>query len=118
MGCLASAMHAMISKRSIHALLVASGQMPLTFANVAVHDPSVIKVDGTYYIFGSHLAAAKSTDLVDWTGIANGVTAANPLFTDDRRANGHPPAHPSSRPFRERVLDSPRQRGRVRVRHV
>ncbi len=30
-------------------------------ANVSVHDPSVVKVDDTYYIFGSHLAAAKST---------------------------------------------------------
>lgn len=103
----------MISKRNIHALLVASallsgcgggdsgrtggsggtsgggtttppagGQIPLTFANVSVHDPSVIEVDGTYYIFGSHLAAAKSTDLMNWTSIANGVTAANPLFTN------------------------------------
>ena len=25
--------------------------------NVSVHDPSVIKVDDLYYVFGSHLAA-------------------------------------------------------------
>ncbi len=58
------------------------GQTPLTFANVSVHDPSVIKVDGTYYIFGSHLAAARSTDLMNWTSIADGVTATNPLFNN------------------------------------
>lgn len=51
-----------------------------TFANVSVHDPSVIQVDGTYYVFGSHLAAANTTDLMNWTRIADGVTASNPLF--------------------------------------
>jgi arabinan endo-1,5-alpha-L-arabinosidase len=60
----------------------ANGPTGLTFANVSVHDPSVIKVDGTYYIFGSHLAAAKSTDLMNWTRIADGVTATNPLFSN------------------------------------
>jgi len=34
---------------------------------VSVHDPSIIKADGTYYVFGSHLADAKSTDLMKWT---------------------------------------------------
>jgi arabinan endo-1,5-alpha-L-arabinosidase len=42
----------------------------------------VIKVDGTFYVFGSHLAAARSTDLMNWTKIADGVTAANPLFNN------------------------------------
>jgi arabinan endo-1,5-alpha-L-arabinosidase len=54
----------------------------VTFANVSVHDPSVIKVGDTYYVFGSHLAAAKSTDLMNWTKIADGVNAANPLFNN------------------------------------
>ncbi|MCU4676453.1 family 43 glycosylhydrolase [Catenovulum sp. 2E275] len=36
------------------------------FTNVGVHDPSVVKDGNTYYIFGSHLAAAKSTDLMNW----------------------------------------------------
>lgn len=31
-----------------------------------VHDPSIIKADNTYYIFGSHLADAKSTDMINW----------------------------------------------------
>jgi len=54
----------------------------ITFANVSVHDPSVIKVGNEYYIFGSHLAAAKTTDLMNWTLLADGVTNANPLFTN------------------------------------
>ena len=29
-------------------------------AGVSVHDPSVIEVDGTYYIFGSHMSGALS----------------------------------------------------------
>ena len=41
------------------------------FKEVSVHDPSVIRAeDGTYYIFGSHMAAAKSTDLIQWTMIS------------------------------------------------
>lgn len=54
----------------------------ITFAEASVHDPSVIKVDGTFYVFGSHLAAAKSTDLMNWTKIADNVTATNPLFNN------------------------------------
>jgi len=46
-----------------------------------VHDPSIIRVDGTFYVFGSHLAAARSTDLMNWTKLADGVTDTNPLFT-------------------------------------
>lgn len=40
-------------------------------SRVSVHDPSVIKEEesGTYYIFGTHLAAAKSEDLVNWEQI-------------------------------------------------
>ena len=54
----------------------------ITFANVSVHDPSVIKVGSEFYIFGSHLGAAKSTDLMNWTLVADGVTNANSLFTN------------------------------------
>ncbi|TCL54782.1 arabinan endo-1,5-alpha-L-arabinosidase [Kineothrix alysoides] len=52
------------------------------FKNVSVHDPSVVKYDGTYYIFGSHLAAAKSDNLMDWTLIGSGVTKGNPIIPD------------------------------------
>ena len=45
--------------------------MPKFMKNVAVHDPSIIKAeDGMYYIYGSHMAAAKSADLIDWTLIS------------------------------------------------
>ncbi|MRW85996.1 family 43 glycosylhydrolase [Pseudoduganella sp. FT26W] len=54
----------------------------ITFADASVHDPSVIKVDGTFYVFGSHLATARSTDLMNWTKIADNVTATNPLFNN------------------------------------
>ncbi|WP_371866491.1 glycoside hydrolase family 43 protein [Duganella alba] len=54
----------------------------ITFGDASVHDPSVIKVDGTFYVFGSHLAAARSTDLMNWTKIADNVTATNPLFNN------------------------------------
>lgn len=51
------------------------------FGNISVHDPSVIKTnDGTYYVFGSHLSSAKTTDLLRWTRVADGVNDANPLF--------------------------------------
>ena len=46
------------------------------------HRPWFIKVGGEYYVFGSHLAAAKTTDLMNWTMVADGVNNANPLFTN------------------------------------
>lgn len=34
----------------------------------SVHDPSVIRAaDGVFYIYGSHMAAARSTDLMSWS---------------------------------------------------
>ena len=36
----------------------------ITFNDLAVHDPSVIRdQDGTFYVFGSHLAAARSAEI-------------------------------------------------------
>ena len=52
------------------------------FTDASVHDPDVIRADGKFYAFGSHLAAASSPDLMKWTQLANGVTPANPLFDD------------------------------------
>ena len=39
---------------------------------VSVHDPSVVwnPSSKTYYIFGSHRAAAKTTDLMSWTAFS------------------------------------------------
>ncbi|AGB41660.1 beta-xylosidase [Halobacteroides halobius DSM 5150] len=48
--------------------------------SVAVHDPMIIKDKGTYYVFGSHLGAAKSDDLIHWKSISNGFTVDNPII--------------------------------------
>jgi len=52
------------------------------FTNASVHDPSIIKVQNDYYVFGSHLAAAKSKDLMKWELVASGANVTNPLFED------------------------------------
>ncbi|MDE6787747.1 MAG: RICIN domain-containing protein [Ruminococcus sp.] len=56
---------------------------------VGVHDPSIIKLDdNSYYIIGSHLAAARSSDLGNWTFTANSnagtknTTFFNNIYTD------------------------------------
>lgn len=51
------------------------------FQNVSVHDPSIVKDGDTYYVFGSHIEAAKSTDLINWTRFTNGYTTpGNALY--------------------------------------
>lgn len=53
----------------------------IPFRNAAVHDPSVIRTDdGKFYVFGSHLQAARSDDLMNWTLINSGVFDANKLI--------------------------------------
>ncbi|WP_041613531.1 LamG-like jellyroll fold domain-containing protein [Paenibacillus sp. JDR-2] len=47
------------------------------FTNVSVHDPSIVRDGDTYYVFGSHIEAAKSTDLMNWTTFTNGYTTPN-----------------------------------------
>jgi len=51
-------------------------------AKASVHDPSIIKVGDTFYLFGSHMEAASSTNLRQWKSFATGVNASNPLFTN------------------------------------
>ena len=43
--------------------------MAYSLKRVSVHDPSIVwePASQTYYIFGSHRAAAKTTDLMSWT---------------------------------------------------
>src|SRR5262245_46000100 len=54
----------------------------VSLSDQSVHDPSVIGWDdGSYYVFGTHLAAARSTDLMNWQYIANGVDPSNPLYS-------------------------------------
>lgn len=57
----------------------------MDLASAAVHDPSIIRDGDTYYIFGSHLSAAKSKDLNNWemmTSIKNSYSVNNPVYTD------------------------------------
>lgn len=54
---------------------------PISFDNASVHDPSVIRLDsGEYYVFGSHLAAARSDDLVNWYSVAGDGVEDSPFF--------------------------------------
>lgn len=56
-------------------LLGCAAALPASAANysrASVHDPSIVKLqDGSYYIIGSHLGAARSNDLGNWTSAAN-----------------------------------------------
>ncbi len=55
---------------------------PPSFRNVSVHDPSVIRAGAYHYVFGSHLASARTTDLMGWTQLTTSPTASNPIFPD------------------------------------
>lgn len=47
-----------------------TGNALLDVSRVSVHDPSIFKTeDGSYYVFGSHTATAKSANLADWQQI-------------------------------------------------
>lgn len=60
----------------------ADGDAP-QFDEVHVHDPSVILAEDEFWVFGSHLASAKSEDLVSWEQhTADLVDSENPLFED------------------------------------
>lgn len=60
------------------------GEGRIAWQDIGVHDPSVVKAGNHYYIFGSHLAAAKSADLLNWEYIsvlsANDRVDESPLF--------------------------------------
>lgn len=55
----------------------------VSYDRVSVHDPSVVyDNDGTYYIFGSHMGVAKSTDLKNWENVTSEDTNSS-LFGDE-----------------------------------
>ena len=58
-------------------------------ARVSVHDPSVFKdpVSKTYYVFGSHIDAARSPDLQNWALISNSYTTPNNKIFGDLSGN-------------------------------
>jgi len=49
------------------------------FTEVSVHDPAILRADGTFYIYGSHLASASSPDLVRWTQLSTDESPGNLL---------------------------------------
>ncbi len=53
---------------------------PVFTSTATVHDPSVVRDGSTYYVFGSHMASASSTDLMNWTQISTSAAAPNPLI--------------------------------------
>lgn len=42
---------------------------------VSVHDPSVVEANGKYYIFGTHMNNAVSTDLQNWSSFTTNVNS-------------------------------------------
>lgn len=61
--------------------LIADMPVEKSFDEVTVHDPAVILgEDGAYYIFGSHLAVAKTSDLMNWTYVNQGVKDDNEVI--------------------------------------
>lgn len=51
------------------------------FAEVSVHDPAIFRAaGGKFYVFGSHLAAAESADLIHWRLIDTGVKPDSKLI--------------------------------------
>lgn len=67
---------------------ITSGEEKLSEkSRVSVHDPSIVKKDDTYYVFGSHIEAAKSTDLQNWTTFTNGYTTPGNIIFGDLSEN-------------------------------
>ena len=64
---------------TLWAMLSALNIAAYTLDRVSVHDPSVVwePTSQTYYIFGSHREVAKSTDMMNWTRVANGKELIN-----------------------------------------
>lgn len=78
-ACLLALVCLLLSFAAAEEAVVPNTQLPKPkfMKNVAVHDPSIIKADdGYYYIYGSHMAAAKSADLIDWEYISRDATNA------------------------------------------
>ena len=68
------------------AVLVVVSASAYDLKRASVHDPSIVwdPASQTYYIFGSHRAAAKTTDLMSWSTIpsfVNATTFSTPAVT-------------------------------------
>ncbi len=51
----------------------------LTATPISIHDPSVVYRDGKFYIWGSHLGAATSSDLVSFSSVSVGTNTFRKL---------------------------------------
>jgi len=60
---------------------------PKSFNHVSVHDPSIIKEGDLFYMFGTHIEAAKSSDLMNWERFTNGYTTPNNVLFQDLSEN-------------------------------
>lgn len=72
------------SKPTVASNIPLTPEGSVNWLDIGVHDPSVVKAGSDYYIFGSHLAAAKSADLINWEYVsvlsANDKVDESPLF--------------------------------------
>ncbi|MFW6256724.1 MAG: glycoside hydrolase family 43 protein [Bacillota bacterium] len=55
------------------------------FSEVTVHDPMITKEGDTFYLFGSHLASAKSDDLIDWSQMTRDWNRNNSLIPEPEK---------------------------------
>ena len=74
---LSAALAGMLALTGLQCRLPAREASAAAGTRVSVHDPSIIKDGNTYYVFGSHIDAAKSTNLRDWTRFTNGYARTN-----------------------------------------
>ena len=61
------------------AISIASGATRFAipaFTDVTVHDPSVVRSGANFYVFGSHLASARTSDGLRWTQITTDTDAS------------------------------------------
>lgn len=64
------------------------GALAAPKSRVSVHDPSIFKdTNGTYYVFGSHIEAARTNDLQNWTRFTNGYARTNNVIFGDLSRN-------------------------------
>lgn len=57
--------------------VLADGEKITNTARAAVHDPSIVDGrDGYYYIFGSHMAWARSKDLTNWSYFTTNINSS------------------------------------------
>ncbi|MBP0968106.1 MAG: RICIN domain-containing protein [Oscillospiraceae bacterium] len=90
----AAAVSAVLSLTALHMQLPAADAADYiqNKSRVSVHDPSVIRdpASGMYYVFGSHIDAAKSADLQSWRTFTNGYARTNNQIFGDLSGNLKP----------------------------